>query len=43
MEIPGVDGVFQLLQFHIHTNSEHTMDGVRFAWCISSEVETVSP
>lgn len=31
MEIPGVDGIFELLQFHIHTNSEHTMDGDRYA------------
>lgn len=27
VEIPGVDGVFEFLQFHIHTNSEHTLDG----------------
>jgi carbonic anhydrase len=30
LEIPGVDGVFELLQFHVHTNSEHTMDGNRY-------------
>lgn len=31
MEVPGVDGTFELIQFHIHTNSEHTMDGDRYA------------
>jgi carbonic anhydrase len=30
MQVPGVDGVFELLQFHLHMNSEHTMDGGRY-------------
>jgi carbonic anhydrase len=30
MQIPGVDGLFQALQFHIHTSSEHTIDGKNF-------------
>jgi carbonic anhydrase len=30
MRIPRVDGVFELLQFHIHAGSEHTLDGGRF-------------
>jgi len=30
VEIPRVDGVFELLQLHIHANSEHTMDGNRY-------------
>lgn len=33
MEMPGTggrDGIFDALQFHIHTGSEHTIDGVTF-------------
>ena len=26
VEIPGVDGTYEALQFHIHTSSEHTID-----------------
>jgi carbonic anhydrase len=38
VEIPGVEGViFEALQFHIHTSSEHTVDGGRF----SAELHTV--
>ncbi|CAB9498278.1 Carbonic anhydrase [Seminavis robusta] len=31
MKIPGVAGEFEMLQFHIHMNSEHTFDGSHFA------------
>lgn len=30
LEVPGVDDVFYAAQFHIHTGSEHTIDGVTF-------------
>ena len=30
MEIPGIPGTYKALQFHIHTNSEHTIDGSHF-------------
>jgi carbonic anhydrase len=30
MQIPGVDGTYEALQFHIHTSSEHTIDGAFF-------------
>jgi carbonic anhydrase len=36
-EIPGVEGTYKALQFHIHTSSEHTIDGGRF----SAELHTV--
>jgi carbonic anhydrase len=29
-EIPHVDGVFELLQFHIHAGSEHTLNGLAY-------------
>jgi carbonic anhydrase len=28
VEIPGLDGVYEALQFHIHSSSEHTVDGM---------------
>jgi carbonic anhydrase len=31
MRIPGMDGTFELIQFHVHLNSEHTLDGSHFA------------
>ena len=37
IEIPGVEGTYKALQFHIHTSSEHTLDGNRF----SAELHTV--
>ena len=30
LKIPGMDGTFSALQFHIHTSSEHTIDGGHF-------------
>jgi carbonic anhydrase len=27
VKIPGIEGVYKALQFHIHTSSEHTIDG----------------
>jgi carbonic anhydrase len=30
MEMPHVDGVFELLQFHVHAGSEHTLNGVSY-------------
>ena len=30
LKIPGVDGTYEALQFHIHTSSEHTIDGEFF-------------
>jgi carbonic anhydrase len=30
MKVPGVDGVFEFIQLHIHTNSEHTLDDQRY-------------
>lgn len=30
MEIPGITGVYEALQFHVHTSSEHTVDGEFF-------------
>lgn len=30
LEIPGIDGTYVALQFHIHTSSEHTVGGKRF-------------
>jgi carbonic anhydrase len=30
MEVPGVEGVFELLQFHLHMNSEHTIGDIRY-------------
>jgi carbonic anhydrase len=35
--IPGIDGKYQALQFHIHTSSEHTIDGKFFG----AELHTV--
>jgi carbonic anhydrase len=37
VQIPGVEGTYKALQFHIHTSSEHTLDGNRF----SAELHTV--
>jgi carbonic anhydrase len=37
VEIPGIPGVYQALQFHIHTSSEHTIDGEFFG----AELHTV--
>jgi carbonic anhydrase len=37
VEIPGIPGVYQALQFHIHTSSEHTIDGKFFG----AELHTV--
>jgi carbonic anhydrase len=37
VEIPGVEGTYKALQFHIHTSSEHTLNGNRF----SAELHTV--
>jgi carbonic anhydrase len=31
LQIPGVYGTFQALQFHMHTSSEHTLDKHRFS------------
>lgn len=31
LNIPDVSGTFEALQFHIHTNSEHTINGESFA------------
>jgi carbonic anhydrase len=28
VEIPGLDGVYEALQFHIHSSSEHTINGM---------------
>jgi len=30
IQIPGVDGTYEALQFHIHLSSEHTIDGEYF-------------
>jgi carbonic anhydrase len=30
VEIPGIDGIYQALQFHIHTSSEHTINDKHF-------------
>lgn len=30
MEIPGIDGTYKTVQFHIHTSSEHTIDERHF-------------
>lgn len=30
MKIPGVEGIFEVLQFHIHMSSEHSFDGKFF-------------
>jgi carbonic anhydrase len=37
IEIPGVEGTYKALQVHIHTTSEHTVNGNRF----SAELHTV--
>jgi carbonic anhydrase len=37
VEIPGIPGVYEALQFHIHTSSEHTIDGKFFG----AELHTV--
>jgi hypothetical protein len=37
VEIPGIDGVYEALQFHIHSSSEHTIDGKHFG----AELHTV--
>jgi carbonic anhydrase len=37
VEIPGIEGTYQALQFHIHTGSEHTIDGTSFG----AELHTV--
>jgi hypothetical protein len=37
VEIPGVSGKYEALQFHIHTSSEHTIDGQFFG----AELHTV--
>lgn len=30
LEIPGIAGTYEALQFHVHTSSEHTIDGSFF-------------
>jgi hypothetical protein len=30
VEIPGIDGKYEAVQFHIHSSSEHTIDGNHF-------------
>jgi carbonic anhydrase len=30
IEIPGIDGIYEALQFHVHASSEHTIDGSYF-------------
>ena len=30
MKIPGMSNFFDVLQFHIHTNSEHSVDGTYY-------------
>jgi carbonic anhydrase len=30
VQIPGIDGVYEAIQFHIHSSSEHTVDGLFF-------------
>jgi carbonic anhydrase len=37
VEIPGIEGIYKALQFHIHTSSEHTIDGTSFG----AELHTV--
>jgi carbonic anhydrase len=37
VEIPGISGVYRAAQFHIHTSSEHTIDGEFFG----AELHTV--
>lgn len=37
VEIPGIEGTYRALQFHIHTSSEHTIDGEFFG----AELHTV--
>jgi carbonic anhydrase len=37
VEIPGIEGVYRAAQFHIHTSSEHTIDGEFFG----AELHTV--
>jgi carbonic anhydrase len=37
VELPGIEGIYRALQFHIHTSSEHTIDGGFFG----AELHTV--
>jgi hypothetical protein len=37
VEIPGISGVYEAVQFHIHSSSEHTIDGQYFG----AELHTV--
>ena len=37
VEIPGIDGKYEAVQFHIHSSSEHTIDGNHFG----AELHTV--
>jgi carbonic anhydrase len=30
MKIPGQEGIYEAIQFHIHTSTEHTIDGLFF-------------
>src|SRR5687767_15804017 len=30
VQIPGIEGTYRALQFHIHTSTEHTIDGQFF-------------